>query len=139
MNALPMLTVERIDTLPTLPAADIERATAFAKQDKAPATRQAYRSDFSIFQIWCMARTVSALPATPEAVAGFLAAEAENGLAASTITRRCAAIRHAHKLAGFEPPTNSEIVKATVRGIRRSIGAAPKRKAPAVAEIMRDM
>src|SRR6516225_6764582 len=26
-----------------------------------------------------------------------------------------------------------------VRGIRRSIGAAPKRKAPAVAEIMRDM
>src|SRR5262249_55574145 len=30
-------------------------------------------------------------------------------------------------------------VKATVRGIRRSIGAAPKRKAPAIAEIMRDM
>jgi hypothetical protein len=60
-------------------------------------------------------------------------------MAASTIIRRCAAIRHAHKLAEFEPPTNSEIVKATPRGIRRSIGAAPKRKAPAVAEIMRNM
>src|SRR5215475_6257156 len=139
MNTLPMLTIERVETLPALPAADIDRATAFAKQDKAPATRQAYRSDFSIFRVWCIARSVSALPASPETVAGFLAAEAENGMAASTITRRCAAIRHAHKLAAFEPPTNSEIVKATVRGIRRSIGAAPKRKAPAVAEIMRDM
>src|SRR5215468_4847899 len=139
MNALPMLAIERVETLPTLPAADMERATAFTKQDKAPATRQAYRSDFSIFRVWCMARDVSALPASPETVAGFLAAEAENGMAASTITRRCAAIRHAHKLAAFEPPTNSEIVKATLRGIRRSIGTAPKRKAPAVAEIMRDM
>ena len=116
MNALPMLTIERVDTLPALPAADIDRATAFAKQDKAPATRQAYRSDFSIFRVWCMARSVSALPASPETVAGFLAAEAENGMAASTITRRCAAIRHAHKrhahkLAAFEPPTNSEIAR----------------------------
>src|SRR5215472_4648931 len=110
MNALSMLTIERVDTLPALPAADIERATALAKQDKAPAPRQAYRSDFSIFRVWCMARGVSALPASPETVAGFLAAEAENGMAAAaTITRRCAAIRHAHKLAAFEPPTNSEI------------------------------
>jgi len=130
---------EQVAPQPTLPAADIDRATAFAKQDKAPATRQAYRPDFSIFRVWCMARNVRAIPASPETVAGFLAAEAENGMATSTITRRCAAIRHAHKLAAFEPPTNSEIVKATLRGIRRSIGAAPKRKAPAVAEIMRDM
>ena len=60
-------------------------------------------------------------------------------MAASTITRRCAAIRHAHKLVNFEPPTYSEAVKATLRGIRRAIGAAPKRKTPAVAEIMHDM
>src|SRR5215470_12625119 len=32
-----------------------------------------------------------------------------------------------------------EAVKATLRGIRRSIGTAPIRKVPAVAEIMRDM
>jgi len=42
------------------------------------------------------------------------------------------------KLADHEPPTSSEAVKATLRGIRRAIGAAPARKAPAVAEIMRD-
>jgi site-specific recombinase XerD len=72
-------------------------------------------------------------------VAAFLAAEAEAGRKPSTIGRRCAAIGHAHKLAGHEPPTNAEGVKATLRGIRRVVGAAPNRKAPAIAEITRDM
>jgi hypothetical protein len=58
-------------------------------------------------------------------VAAYLAHEAESGRAASTITRRRAAIRYAHRLADFEPPTNSEHVRATVRGIRRAVGAAP--------------
>jgi integrase len=138
MIALPILT-DRVDSLPALPAADIDRGTAFACQDKAPATRTAYRGDFTRFRLWCMARNVSAPPASPETVAGYLAAEAEAGLAASTIGRRCAAIRHAHKLAGHEPPTNNEAVKATLRGIRRTIGAAPKRKAPTVAEITQEM
>jgi site-specific recombinase XerD len=124
---------------PALPAADIERAYAFARQEKAPATRAAYKSDFTAFQAWCAGRGVVSLPATPETVAGFLAAEAEAGRKPSTIGRRCAAIRHAHRLAGHEPPTNAEIVRTTLRGIRRAVGAAPAKKAPAVAEIARDM
>jgi integrase len=72
-------------------------------------------------------------------VAAYLAKEAEAGLKPSTISRRSAAIRYAHKLSDHEPPTNSEAVKATLRGIRRAIGVAPARKAPAVAEITRDM
>lgn len=75
-----------------------------------------------------------ALPASPEAVAAFLAAEANRGVKPSTIGRRLAAIRYAHKLAGHEPPTNSEAVKATLRGIRRTAGSAPVRKAPATAD-----
>ena len=75
----------------------------------------------------------------PETVAAFLAHDADQGSAASTITRRCAAIRFAHKLAEFEPPTNSERVRATLRGIRRAIGAAPARKAPVLADVARAM
>jgi integrase len=45
-----------------------------------------------------------------------------------------AAIRHAHKLAGNEPPTSSEVVKATMRGIRRTAASASARKAPATAD-----
>src|SRR5215467_11184342 len=130
---------DQVAPLPALPAADIDRAASYAKQDKAPATRAAYRSDFASFQAFCLSRGVASLPATPETVAAYLASEAETGLKPSTISRRCAALRYAHKLADYEPPTNSEEVKATLRGIRRSIGAAPARKAPAVAEIMREM
>ena len=44
-----------------------------------------------------------------------------------------AAIRYAHKLAHLDTPTDSEAVKATLRGIRRTFGGAKVRKAPAVA------
>src|SRR5712671_5479209 len=108
---------EQVALLPALPAADIDRAASYAKQDKALATRAAYRSDFASFQAFCLSRGVASLPATAETVAAYLASEAESGLKPSTISRRCAAIRYAHKLAGHEPPTNSEAVKATLRGI----------------------
>jgi integrase len=49
------------------------------------------------------------------------------------------AIRYAHRLADFEPPTNSEHVRATLRGIRRTVGGAPARKAPVLAETARAM
>jgi integrase len=77
---------------------------------------------------------LNALPAVPEAVAAFLASEHGAGKSASTIGRRVAAVRYAHKLAGHLPPTDDERVKATVRGIRRRVGTAPKRKAAATSE-----
>jgi integrase len=60
--------------------------------------------------------------------------EAERRVRPSTIARRVAAIRYAHKLAGFPLPTDDERVRTTMRGIRRSLGAAPSKKAPATAE-----
>src|SRR5208337_1850017 len=82
--------------LPCLPVADIERAADFARHEKAESTRTAYKSDFRIFQEWCSTRGVDSLPATPETVAGFIASDADAGRKASTIGRRCAAVRHAH-------------------------------------------
>lgn len=119
---------------PATLAADVEKAADLAREEKAAATRRAYRSDFQIFGVWCAARAASALPAAPATVAGFLAAEAERGARPSTIGRRVAAIRYAHKLAGLEAPTDDERVKATVRGIRRTVGTAARKKAPATAE-----
>ena len=76
------------------------------------------------------------LPASAETVAGFLAASAKEGMKASTIGRRCSAIRYAHKLAGFANPADDERVKAVVRGIRRTIGTARASKAPATADLV---
>jgi site-specific recombinase XerD len=80
---------------------DLERAAALAREEKAKSTRRVYRIDFQIFSDWCAGRGVNALPASPESVAAFLAAEIERGIKPSTLGHRVAALRHAHKLAGF--------------------------------------
>jgi site-specific recombinase XerC len=74
------------------------------------------------------------LPAAPAAVAAYLAWEAGQGTKPSTIGRRVAAIRYAHKLDGVSVPTDDERVRATMRGIRRSVGIAPVKKTPATAD-----
>lgn len=120
--------------LPAMFVAELDKAAGLAREEKAPSTRRAYASDFLTFQAWSAERGLDALPATAEAVAAFLASECDRGMSASTIGRRVAAIRYAHKLGGHPTPTDDERVKATVRGIRRKIGTAPKRKAPCTAE-----
>jgi site-specific recombinase XerD len=119
---------------PALPAVEMAAATEYAHAEKAAATRRAYRTDFQIFRAWCDTRGVTALPATPEAVATFLAHDASRRVKPSTIGRRIAAIRYAHKLAGLPLPTDDERVRATLRGIRRTLGTAAAKKAPATAE-----
>ena len=61
-----------------LPAAlshDLTAAVDLAKADKALSTRKAYGTDFRLFKAWCEAKGVSSLPASPDTVAAFLAAE----------------------------------------------------------------
>jgi site-specific recombinase XerD len=126
---------------PNLPAAlgpDLAAAIDLAKAEKAASTRKAYGTDFRLFKAYCDAKGVSALPATPETVAAYIAAEAQTAKP-STIGRRVAAIRYAHKLANLETPTDAEGVKATMRGIRRTFGGARNKKAPAVAAKMLSM
>jgi site-specific recombinase XerD len=112
----------------------VARAGDMARAAQAHATTRAYRSDFTIFEAWCARHDTSALPALPEVVAAFLTDEANRGIKASTIGRRAAAICHAHRLAGHAPPTADDRVKATMAGIRRTIGTAPNRKAAATAD-----
>ena len=46
------LTVSGLSSVPSLPAADIEKAADFARQEKAKATQRAYGIDFEIFRTW---------------------------------------------------------------------------------------
>ncbi|CAO4195771.1 site-specific integrase [Methylorubrum extorquens] len=122
-----------------LPAEAAETVRAYQRASKADATVRAYSSDWREFQGWCARSGLQSAPASPEAVAGFLVAEAEAGRSASTIGRRCAAISYAHKLAKQPDPTSDEEVRAAMKGIRRRIGVAPRRKAAATAEIVAAM
>jgi len=138
--------MNHVAALTSIPAAiltlyqdDLTTAHAFLAAEKADATRRAYQSDWRIFTAYCDARGLTPVPAHPDTVMAFLSAEATGGAKASTLGRRVAAIRYAHKAAGLEPPTNGEAVKAVMRGIRRTIGAAGAPKSPATADLIRAM
>jgi len=117
----------------TIPA-DLEAVRGYVDASLAPNTRRAYRASLAAFRQWCEAENVDALPASAETVSAFLAAEADAGLKPATLGQRVAAIRWAHEAAGFESPTKAKLVTAALRGIRRKLGVAPNRKAPATVD-----
>ena len=114
-------------------------AADYARADKSAATRKAYEADLRDFAAWCERTGIGFVPATPHAVAAYLASLADAGLSASTIMRRQAAIAFAHRRLGLDTPTAAETVKQVVRGIRRTIGTAVKQKAPVTAKYLKGM
>jgi hypothetical protein len=120
----------------TLDAADIAAVLDYAERAKAANTRLAYASDWRHFSRWAAVRGATPLPCPPGLLCAYLAAEAEAGRRASTITRRAAAIAFAHRARGYEPPTTSAAVREVLRGIRHTLGTAPEPKLPATAELV---
>src|SRR5215212_1195276 len=122
-----------------LPAESLARVRGYQRASKAQGTVRAYRTDAALFDAWCVCHELQAMPAEPATIAVFLVDEAERGIAASTIGRRVAAVRYAHKLAGHPDPTNHPDVAETLKGIRRRLGTAREGKAPATAEVITQM
>ena len=106
---------------------------------RSPATLRAYRTDWGAFVTWCSAQDVTALPARSETVAAWIAARLEQGRKAATLARGVAAVSCAHELAGFERFSRSRVVQDALRGMRRTLGTAPTRKAPATVDLLRRM
>ena len=115
-----------LETIAELPApvasfADAADAAAqYRRASRSENTRRAYRAGVARFTEWCAAYGQVALPASPETVAAFLAAEARSNLAVNTLRLRHAAIRYLHLLAGCPPPTAAAIVSTTFAGIKRA-------------------
>ncbi|MBR0855470.1 site-specific integrase [Bradyrhizobium liaoningense] len=109
---------------------------AYLEAEKSSSTRRGYSTDWADFTAWCGRVSEDPLPALPATVARYLAQLADGGRKTSTIQRRVAAIRSAHQAAGFEPPTNTEGVKATMRGIRRTLRSKTTRKKPTTAALL---
>lgn len=119
--------------LPSTLRAALDAAVDLAANEKAAATRSAYASDWRVFERFA-AQGIRALPASPAAVAAFLADQVSLGMKPSTLGRRIAAIKYRHKTAGEDSPTDDERVKAVLRGARRTIGVAPRKLAAATSE-----
>lgn len=91
-------------------------------------SRTAYRSDLNLFIVWG-----GNVPCSPELVARYLAAHAEQHSVA-TLSRRLVSIGKAHTSQGLPSPTTSELVKAVMKGIRRTYGSIQRQVAPAIKE-----
>lgn len=89
-------------------------------------TKKAYQQDIKHFLQWG-----GKIPATPESVASYLARCAPH-LAVATLSRRVVAIGRAHTALQLDSPTKSELVKATLQGIRRVNGSAQRHVLPAL-------
>jgi integrase len=83
-------------------------------------TRRAYRSDLAHFLI-----NGGTLPATAGDVATYLARFAGK-LAVSTLARRLVAIGRAHTSRELKNPCQAELVRLTLRGIRRTYGRSQR-------------
>lgn len=123
------------DLAPPFP---LDLAREFARQSKAENTLRGYRADWRDFCAWCERHGACAVPATPEAVAGYIAEYAQR-LKVGSIQRRLNAIAEAHKAVGVDSPTHSAMVRNTMKGIRRTLGVAPVQKAPILTDDIRAM
>ena len=102
--------------------------TNFLRASLSDNSRRAYRSDLNHFLAWG-----GTIPATPEMVAVYLADHAEQHTTA-TLSRRLVSIGKAHSAQTLPSPTTTELVRATLRGIRHIHGSAQRQVAPAVKE-----
>lgn len=101
---------------------------AYLQASLAENSKRAYRADVEAFLKWG-----GTIPATAEGIAEYLADQA-GLLAPVTLGRRLVAIGKAHATAGFSDPTKSKIVRATLRGIRRTHGRPQLQAAPLLRE-----
>src|SRR5262249_55153893 len=82
-----------------------EAVAGYVRDSLAENTRRAYQSDLRHFELWG-----GSLPASPETVAGYLAAHADR-LNVTTLIRRLAALSKAHQARGLSNPVRTELVR----------------------------
>ncbi len=101
-----------------------EHVIEYLKASLSKNSQRAYCSDLNHFLAWG-----GSIPAAPETIARYLA-EYGGKLANATLSRRLVSISKAHTCQGYPSPTKAELVKATLKGIRRVHGTAQQQASP---------
>ena len=128
------------ETVPQTPLDLVaSRVSRYVAAASAPATRRAYSCDMAQFQKWCLLNGLEALPATPAALACYVVDQADAGKKVATLERALVAIGRAHQLTGAEDPTKHQVVKETMKGIRRQRTAKQRKALPLLFEALKTM
>jgi integrase len=108
---------------------DAVRIAAALDAAHAESTRRIYAHTWRVWERWCTARGIPALPADPHALAAYLVERAATGTAVASLNMACTAIRHMHRQDGLANPAEDELVRQVRLGLRRTYGTAPRRLA----------
>jgi len=100
----------------------LELSRKFEIGGMSPNTAKAYSADFSKFTHWCFHHNREYLPAEPATLCAYLASISDKKY--STIARVCVSIARYHRENDLPSPTESQSVKAVLKGIRRENGIA---------------
>lgn len=91
-------------------------------------TQKAYKADLKHYHSWG-----GTIPASPEMIARYLSAHPEI-LSIATLQRRLVAIGKIHVMQDYPDPTKNDLVKMTMRGIRRVHGKPQAQVSPILKE-----
>ena len=94
----------------------------------APATRRAYQGDLKDFLAWG-----GRVPCTPAVLAEYIASRGHTH-SPITIARRIVGISRANTSLGLPDPSKSDLVRAVLRGLRRTEGKPQRQVAPVLRE-----
>lgn len=95
-------------------------ARDFINHSLSESTKRSYGLDLADY-----AALGYTIPSAPEALANYLS-EVAGRYSVATVQRRLAAISKAHQALGVENPARSELVRSTMKGIRRALGVAQR-------------
>lgn len=113
------------DTLPSSLPVNVQRLVGASLSE---GTKRGYQHDIAQFEAWG-----GSIPASPETIAAYLA-DLSSTHKTATIVRRVTALSKAHDAIGAPNPTKAEIVRATMRGIKRTLGTASREAKPVLRE-----
>ena len=114
-----------------------EKVRRLVEASVAPETRRAYSAQLRRFLSWCESDGVnSPFPTSPELLASYIANLDDEGMSCSTVGQALAAISAVHKANGWTSPTESLLVKKTVKGYKREHGTAPQKKDAATVDVV---
>jgi integrase len=113
----------------------VDQARDYVAAARSDNTRRGYDSDWRMFADWCASQGLEAMPPTPQTVALYLTAHAGT-LKVSTLQRRLSGLAHAAKQAGHDLDTRNVVLRDLWRGIKRTHGTAPSKKAPTVTPVV---
>lgn len=111
---------------------DLDTAARLIAAARSPRTVAEYRRDWKRFAAWAQDRGLDPVAVQPEHVAAYVGSLVDEGYKASTINRAvyAVAVTLDDMGRGDDNPVRHPGVKRTLKGMRNTVGVAPKRARP---------